>query len=348
MWLVAILCSAGLVLPWSTASLSQDFAFSFLDLVTKADPEHNIALTLAASLRQAQPGDEIELSVEAERKCYVTILHVSGEGRAMILWPNQIAGWDNTVLPRKTVRVTGPGTGLRIQADGKHKVERFIAIATSEKDAILKPEDFQLAHEGRVLVFAGTAAELGRTVERRIEGLPASVHWGGALLDVPVGQPGGAEPPVHTGQRHPQTVPFAIRTRDGRYLSAHNGTFAFVTTGIGPTEVFRLHSAGNDQYKIVAESGSVAVARPTAPGEELDRGQVFDILSHQKYGVGFRASNGRYMAPEEGGSRVVFNMCHPSAQTHRGFFRLIPVKGPGSLADERGERPSWAPLDDRR
>jgi hypothetical protein len=155
-------------------------------LPANEDASRNIRVLLRTDKPYLRPGDEIGLTVQADRDCYVTVFSAGASGRVVVLWPNRWSGWDNSVLANRPVKITGGEEGLRIKTDGTNPVERIVAYATTEKESIPHHEKFQEMAEGTVKGFTGHQRELSVWLQRNFRSLPHRVNWGTAELAIPV------------------------------------------------------------------------------------------------------------------------------------------------------------------
>ncbi len=346
--------------PIVCCGLAQSSDSRGLSLMNNKDAATSIRISLTADKGDAKPGEEIALTAETDRDCYLTVFSLGASGTVTVLWPSRESGWDNRVRARTPVKITGPGAALRIQIDGSQRFEKFVAFAASEQNAIFRDKDFRELPGGEAKAFAGHAMEFAYEMRARLAQIPRDVMWGASELVIRVAsrgrtvEPPRAEEPTSPprasttsrasgAKSNEQSPSYAIRAFNGRYLSVKDGKLSFGSKEIGPTEIFRFRALKNNKIMIVGHQ-DLAVTSPGAQGENLDRRQAFDLyplagamaknspsdslLIVSLFGVGFRSADGKYLAAHEsGGQEAVFNTCAPDLTTRSGFLTLIPVKG---------------------
>jgi hypothetical protein len=86
------------------------------------------AIDLALWTENAAPrkGDLIELLVSASLACHLTLIGVDRDGRALVLFPNDLEP-ANLIAPGTTIRVPGSASGYQLRLDRAGQ-ESFIAI----------------------------------------------------------------------------------------------------------------------------------------------------------------------------------------------------------------------------
>ncbi|MEW6348448.1 MAG: DUF4384 domain-containing protein [Thermodesulfobacteriota bacterium] len=326
---------------------AQDADSWWSGIVADRDPSSQIEVTLSGDQQDYKPGDVISLTARVNRDCYLFVLHVSPTGKATLLWPGSKAGWEDRVAPDRPIRIIGPGTGINVTCDGSHPTERFIAFASTERCRSLDPGNFKASPDGRLMTFTGDITALVRAFDREVREPGEPLEWGFGRVALRVAASDMAQRDAEDQQRPRDSPPFAIVSYDGLYLSGKGGKFEFSARQIGPTEMFRLRTAGNAQFKIVAHDGSM-LAAPADSSRSRDRLDVFDVYGEHYdpfNGVGFRTSNGRYLTSESRGGRLVFSKCAPSLKTREGLFVLVPVRDRGSTSAEVADRDSWSSTD---
>ena len=106
-------------------------------LPTNPHPQSNIKVSLSVDKQRVEPGDNIVLTFQADRECYLTIMDVGTSGRILRLWPNDYSGTDNKCPANTPVRFPAPQDRFRYRIAGPEGTERIIAYATAEKGKIL-------------------------------------------------------------------------------------------------------------------------------------------------------------------------------------------------------------------
>ena len=300
------------------------------------DPLTNISVSLKADKRTVRPGDELSLVAETDCDCFLTIMYAGSSGKAVVLWPNREFGWDGKVSAHVPVNVPGKAAGFKITADGTRPNETIVAYATDQSESIFNDHDFKELHEGRVKFFAGDAAALAEDFRQRVARVPRDEKWGTAHLVLHVLSSNGSEEPVGARDSTRLTIPFAIRSFSGKYLSTKDGVTSFTADTIGQTEIFRFQIEQNNRWGLVGYNRDPVTVQSSKGPETVE---ISYIYSGGLLGVGLRSALGRYMVADEvPGQGATFSACAPSPQTRKGFFTLIPVpdevkgeQGPGNL-----------------
>ena len=103
---------------------------------------------------------------------------------------------DNRVHSHVPKQLSGPNVGFKFVFDGTQPVERIVAYATTEKDAIFSEDDFGGARGSSVRAFSGDGQELIERFRRGVKGLSHSVRWGTAEATIRLA---GSERPAGEG-----------------------------------------------------------------------------------------------------------------------------------------------------
>ena len=106
------------------------------------DPKTSISVSLQTSKSTAQVGEEVTITAEVDRDCYLSVMSFGDAGKIRVLWPLGQQGSSGKVKANSPVQIPSPGQGFRIIPDGTSAVERVVAIAVDRKDAIFKDGDF--------------------------------------------------------------------------------------------------------------------------------------------------------------------------------------------------------------
>ena len=167
------------------------------DLAPNRDPSRTIRLSLQVDKPVARPGEEVVLTAQADTDCYLTVLNIGSTGRVVRIWPNALSGWNNRIRGNTPTRLSGSDVGFKIVLDGSQPVERIVAYATTEKDAVFEEGDFRGAPGASVKAFSGDERELIERFRERVRDLPRSVKWGTAATTVILA--GGERPSGQAG-----------------------------------------------------------------------------------------------------------------------------------------------------
>lgn len=165
-------------------------------LVSNRNPETNIHISLRVDKPFARAGEAITITAETDRDCRLRILYLDHSGRVSVIWPSGEPELNGRVQAFRRIAVPEPGSGFKFVLDGRDPIERFVAYATTEKDAILTERDFKPASAKGLREFIGGYRELRNVFVRRTAELPRHVRWGTAQLTVQVGPAGSGAPPA--------------------------------------------------------------------------------------------------------------------------------------------------------
>ncbi len=179
---LASVLNSGMQASATTCYDSADWKNVYL-IPPNADPTTNIAITLTAEKTEVQPGDEVSLTVETDRDCYLTVMDLGSSGRVIRLWPNRYSSQDNKVEARTPRAIPGPDDGFRIKVAGPAGVERLVVFASSEKGKILSEDEFRALKDTAFSEFLGSPKDLAVEFQEGIGTLDASDRWGTAQLN---------------------------------------------------------------------------------------------------------------------------------------------------------------------
>lgn len=79
------------------------------------EPSH-IDVVLWTDKPAYQAGELVEISVSVDRACYLTLINVDRDGKAIVLFPNDLEP-DNLIAPRVALKVPGANAGYRLRFD---------------------------------------------------------------------------------------------------------------------------------------------------------------------------------------------------------------------------------------
>jgi len=156
-------------------------------LPTNGQFDKNIKITLSVNRTSVEPGDEIVLTFEADKDCYLTIMDMGTSGSILRLWPNQYSGDDNFVPAGSPRQFPGPQDGFKYRVGLPPGVERIIAYATTKKGRILSEQEFQTLQSTGFKRYLGGARELAKSFSKNSETLDADCSWGTAQVNVCIG-----------------------------------------------------------------------------------------------------------------------------------------------------------------
>lgn len=175
-----------------------------------AGRQDRIRISLTSDKTYARPGDEISVTVEADRPCYLKVVNVDASGNVVQLWPNRGSGWNGRVSANTPVRIPGPGAGFKIQVDGSQPVETVIAYAGTDERGLIPEDQFREIPGGSVKRFSGDSRAFVEALRRGLQHLRGSHMWGMAGVDIRVG---GAPASASASYSEPGTVRVMVEMR---------------------------------------------------------------------------------------------------------------------------------------
>ncbi len=151
-----------------------------------SDSKTKVKVDLQVNKTRLKPGDTLEISFRTDRDAYLTLVDVGTSGKITRLWPNELSGSDNFVRAGK--RYTFPSATDRFQftVSGPEGLERIVAFATSEKNRILKEEEFSEYRDG-FKSYSKSLKDLVVESSRRTDKLRDGVKWGTAEVRMVIG-----------------------------------------------------------------------------------------------------------------------------------------------------------------
>jgi len=148
-----------------------------------ATGRRDIAVTPAAAKPQHRIGDNVVVSFEASRDCYLTLLNIGTSGKLTILYPNALHP-DNRAKGGSVYRIPAPEYGFEYRLQGPPGVEKLKAIATLERVELLESN---FAPDGSP--FRTVRAEQGARdiaiIKKNVAEIPAA-DWAEAEYDFKV------------------------------------------------------------------------------------------------------------------------------------------------------------------
>ena len=151
-----------------------------------AKPGTKINIKLSVDKTKINPGDTVTIFFEPDQDCYLTLVDVGTSGKITQLWPNQFSGSDNLVKARQRNSFPGPSDKFRFKASGPEGIERIVALAASEKNAIMPENEFGNYSSGFKSYQKGFKDLVVETAGRT-ESLPEHVKWGTAEAKLVIG-----------------------------------------------------------------------------------------------------------------------------------------------------------------
>ncbi len=164
----------------------QRIAFRETGPVVNSNPRNAVEIVLRADKGTLRPGDELRLTAEADRDCYMTLLYTSESGNVMVLWPTKESGWNNRVQAHRPIQIPEPGSKIRLQVDGRRPYERLFAVACTAPDLLIGKGDYIESPGQPVRTLAFPGEDLLDELRHRADTLPESVGWGTAQVTVHV------------------------------------------------------------------------------------------------------------------------------------------------------------------
>ena len=97
----------------------------------KAAAQPQLRLSLNHADRRYETGDQLVLTIVADRSCYLTILDIGTSGKVSVLLPNEYSG-DNRLQAGEARRFPAPGRdGFQFTVTPPPGEERLVVIATT-------------------------------------------------------------------------------------------------------------------------------------------------------------------------------------------------------------------------
>lgn len=155
-----------------------------------SDSKTKVKVDLKVNKTRLKPGDTVEISFETDRDAYLTLVDVGTSGKITKLWPNEFSGSDNFVRAGKRYTFPSATDRFRFTVSGPEGLERIVAFATSERNRILKEEDFS-EYRGGFKSYSKSLKDLVVEASRRTDKLREGVNWGTAEVRMVIG-PGPA------------------------------------------------------------------------------------------------------------------------------------------------------------
>jgi C1A family cysteine protease len=165
------------------SNLSEKSALIEKSAPVNRNPRSNIEISLRADKLYLNPGDELRLTVETDRDCYLTVFYPSESGDVTVLWPNAENGWNNRVRAGAQIRIPGTGSAIRIKAKaGGAQHERILAVASSEPQAFFRDRDYVEQPGQMVKTLEVRSNELAAEIRNKANRFPTDLKWGTAEL----------------------------------------------------------------------------------------------------------------------------------------------------------------------
>ncbi len=149
-------------------------------------PGTKINIKLSVDKTKISPGDTVTVFFEPDKDCYLTLVDVGTSGKITQLWPNQFSGSDNLVKAHQRNSFPGASDKFRFRASGPKGIERIVALAASEKNAIVPDNEFGNYSNGFKSYQKGFKDLVVETAGRT-ESLPGHVKWGTAEAKLVIG-----------------------------------------------------------------------------------------------------------------------------------------------------------------
>ncbi len=182
----AILCVLFSITQGSAAEKEISFGkdIQVVPVNEKTGSRINIKLVLDKS--KVKPGDTVAVNFEADRDCYLTLIDVGTSGKITRLWPNDFSGNDNFVKADKRYSFPSSSDRFLFRVSGPDGIERIIAIATEDKNAIISDQDFTESKGGFRSYHKGLK-DLVVEAADRVDGLASNANWGTAEAKLVIG-----------------------------------------------------------------------------------------------------------------------------------------------------------------
>lgn len=114
-----------------------------IDLVpSNSDAASRIRVKLDVDRQRADRGEMVTISFQTDQDCYLTLVDFGTSGKITQLWPNQFSGPDAFIRANQRYTFPSATDRFRFRVSGPDGVERIVALATTQKNRILKESDF--------------------------------------------------------------------------------------------------------------------------------------------------------------------------------------------------------------
>ena len=188
--LIALLVGS-LILFGVSSGVAEEKTISFTKdinvLPINSDGGTKITVSLQVDKARLNPGDTVQVFFEADRDCYLTLIDVGTSRKITRLWPNQFSGADNLVRAKQRYSFPAATDRFQFRVSGPEGVERIVAYATSEKNKILKEEDFS-EYQGGFKSYSGSLKDLVVEASRQTDQFGRNVQWGTAETRFVIGR----------------------------------------------------------------------------------------------------------------------------------------------------------------
>jgi hypothetical protein len=178
---VAIFASAGVSFAQDNDELARDLAVVQKPIYNMSIPDGTIEVT--ASLDKPagsyRIGDDVHISVSADRAAYITIINVGTSGKTTVLFPNSQSQY-NRVRPGQVLTIPSPNASWGIQAQGPRGIEVIKVFASTSPRSMFAGGKYRPA--GIFRAFDGPSDEAVRDLGVVIKREPAATRWGAATL----------------------------------------------------------------------------------------------------------------------------------------------------------------------
>ncbi len=182
-WGIATVRASSTDSPGAGLTLKQ----AVTDIVESKNVPSGIRVAIRADKTSAAPGEPVTFSVDADKDCHLTLLHLGRQGHVNILWPNRASNWNDRVRAGQAVTVPAPGQSIRLEFDGTSPEEIVIAVAADQPGLVLGNQDLADLAGGELKTLPGDPKALLTEIARRLKALGPQGRWGAAELVLKVG-----------------------------------------------------------------------------------------------------------------------------------------------------------------
>jgi len=186
---VVLAALACVLLFFAQEAGAQDKEISFnkdIQVVPVNEGQGKINISLSVDRTRVNPGDTVTVYFEPDKDCYLTLIDVGTSGKITRLWPNEFSGNDNFVQAGKRHSFPGPSDRFVFRVSGPEGIERIAAVASTEKNAIIREDEFSEYKSG-FKSYRKNLKDLVVEAVNRSEGLSENVNWGTAEAKLVVG-----------------------------------------------------------------------------------------------------------------------------------------------------------------
>lgn len=188
--LTLLIAGVGILAAVLSAS-AQERVISFskdIDVLPNNDNHKTrINVRLEVDKTRVNPGDTITIRFQTDQDAFVRLIDKGTSGKITCLWPNQFSGPDNFVKAGRWYSFPSPTDRFRFRVSGPEGLEKIVAVASAEKNMILRDDDFTDFRQG-FQSYSKSLKDLVVESSQRVDKLSQNVDWGTAEQTLVIGR----------------------------------------------------------------------------------------------------------------------------------------------------------------